>query len=187
LLRSGLLDATSSRGLLRSRTGESWGSRDERRRMGRSIITSRSIYFDPEDTKRKLAELRDVTHVFSAAFQASSGSAADFASNTGPNREMLVNAVTAINRATPHLKRVVLVTGTKYYGVHLGPLKTPMRETDPRHMPPNYYFDQIDLAHRLSARKRVGLGRASSADAMRLLTRLANEHPTGNRGLCCDI
>ncbi len=34
--------------------------------------------------------------------------------------------------------------GTKYYGVHLGPLKTPMRETDPRHMPPNYYFDQID-------------------------------------------
>jgi hypothetical protein len=21
---------------------------------------------------------------------------------------------------------------------------TPMRETDPRHMPPNYYFDQID-------------------------------------------
>jgi nucleoside-diphosphate-sugar epimerase len=38
----------------------------------------------------------------------------------------------------------VLVTGTKYYGVHLGPLKTPMRETDPRHLPPNYYFDQID-------------------------------------------
>jgi hypothetical protein len=33
----------------------------------------------------------------------------------------------------------------------------------------------------------VGLGRASSADALRLLTRLANEHPTGNRGLCCDI
>ena len=38
----------------------------------------------------------------------------------------------------------MLVTGTKYYGVHLGPLKTPMREEDPRHMPPNYYFDQID-------------------------------------------
>jgi nucleoside-diphosphate-sugar epimerase len=99
---------------------------------------------DPEDTKRKLAELTDVTHVFYAAFQATPGSAADFASNTGPNREMLVNSVTAINRAAPHLKRVVLVTGTKYYGVHLGPLKTPMREPDPRHMPPNYYFDQID-------------------------------------------
>jgi hypothetical protein len=87
---------------------------------------------DPEDTKRKLAELTDVTHVFYAAFQATPGSAADFASNTGPNREMLVNSVTAINRAAPRLKRVVLVTGTKYYGVHLGPLKTPMREPDPR-------------------------------------------------------
>ena len=99
---------------------------------------------DPEDTKRKLAELTDVTHLFYTAFRATPGSAADFASNTGPNREMLVNSVTAIDRTAPHLKRVVLVTGTKYYGVHLGPLKTPMRETDPRHMPPNYYFDQID-------------------------------------------
>ena len=99
---------------------------------------------DPEDTKRKLAELADVTHVFYTAFQAAPGSAADFASNTGPNREMLVNSVTAINHDAHHLKRIVLVTGTKYYGVHLGPLKTPMRETDPRHTPPNYYFDQID-------------------------------------------
>ena len=52
---------------------------------------------DPEDTKRKLAELSDVTHVFYAAFQATPGSAANFASNTGPNRQMLVNSVTAIN------------------------------------------------------------------------------------------
>ncbi len=38
----------------------------------------------------------------------------------------------------------MLVTGTKYYGSHLGPFKTPARESDPRHMPPDYYFDQID-------------------------------------------
>jgi hypothetical protein len=99
---------------------------------------------DVEDRKRKLAELTDVTHVFYAAFQAAPGSASNFASNTRPNRDMLVNSVTAVTRAAPHLKRVVLVTGTKYYGVHLGPVKTPMREGDPRHMPPNYYFDQID-------------------------------------------
>ena len=68
---------------------------------------------DAEDTRRKLAQLTDVTHVFYAAFQASSGSASNFASNTGPNRDMLVNSVTAITRAAPHLKRVVLVTGTK--------------------------------------------------------------------------
>ena len=57
---------------------------------------------------------------------------------------MLVNAVTAIDAASPTLHRVVLVTGTKDYGAHLGPLKTPARETDPRHMPPDFYFDQID-------------------------------------------
>jgi nucleoside-diphosphate-sugar epimerase len=99
---------------------------------------------DADDTNRKLAELKDVTHVFYAAFQAAAGSASNFAANTAPNRDMLVNSVGAVDCASPHLKRVVLVTGTKYYGVHLGPLKTPMRETDPRHAPPNYYFDQID-------------------------------------------
>ena len=41
-------------------------------------------------------------------------------------------------------ERVVLVTGTKYYGTHLGPFRTPARETDPRHAGDNYYFDQID-------------------------------------------
>ena len=99
---------------------------------------------DAKDVECKLAKLPDVTHVFYAAFQAASENASNYASNIGPNRDMLANSVTAIDRAARHLKRVVLVTGTKYYGVHLGPLKTPMRETDPRHMPPNYYFDQID-------------------------------------------
>lgn len=99
---------------------------------------------DAADCTRALAGLDDVTHVFYAAFQAASGAAAGYASNIGPNRDMLVNAVTAIAGASAALQRVVLVTGTKYYGTHLGPLKTPMRESDPRHMPPNYYFDQID-------------------------------------------
>ena len=63
---------------------------------------------DVEDTKRKLAELTDVTHVFYAAFQAIPGSASNFASNTGPNRDMLVNSVTSIDRAAPHLKQSCL-------------------------------------------------------------------------------
>ena len=127
---------------------------------------------DPEDTKRKLAKLTDVTNVFYAAFQASPGNAAKFASNTVPNREMLVNSVSAINNAAPHLKRVSLVTGTKYYGVHLGPLKTPMRETDPRHIPPNYYFDQIDwLAAYQQPRCQPGQAFASETWAWAFVTR----------------
>jgi nucleoside-diphosphate-sugar epimerase len=105
---------------------------------------------DPAAVKAKLtgptAGLDDVTHVFYAAFQPlpATGNAANFAANIAPNRDMLVNSVTAVDRASKHLKRVVLVTGTKYYGSHLGPFKTPARESDPRHIGPNYYFDQID-------------------------------------------
>ncbi len=105
---------------------------------------------DTADVKNKLAGpsagLEDVTHVFYAAFQAlpATGNAANFAANIAPNRDMLINSVTAVDMTSKRLKRVVLVTGTKYYGSHLGPFKTPARESEPRHIGPNYYFDQID-------------------------------------------
>jgi nucleoside-diphosphate-sugar epimerase len=99
---------------------------------------------DSRATAEKLGGLSEATHVFYAAFQAAAGAAAGYASNIAPNRDMLINAVTAVEKASRSLRRVVLVTGTKYYGSHLGPFKTPARESDPRHMPPDYYFDQID-------------------------------------------
>ena len=91
---------------------------------------------DGQCVAEKLAGLKDVTHVFYAAFQPAAGAAADYASNIAPNRDMLVNAVTAIDEASRALHRVVLVTGTKYYGSHLGPFRTPARESDPRHRVP---------------------------------------------------
>ena len=100
---------------------------------------------DPRDTETKLAGLKEVTHVFYAAFNVpAAGAAANAATNVAPNLGMLVNSVTAIDRASASLERVVLVTGNKYYGAHLGPFKTPAREDDPRHLPPDFYFDQID-------------------------------------------
>jgi nucleoside-diphosphate-sugar epimerase len=98
---------------------------------------------DRSAVEAQLSGLDRVTHVFYAAFQASSGAAANYATNMA-NRDMLVAAVSAIDKASRALERVVLVTGTKYYGSHLGPFKTPAREDDARHMPPDYYFDQID-------------------------------------------
>ena len=99
---------------------------------------------DAGDVERKLAGLGDATHLFYAAFQASGTQAADYARGIDSNRDMLVNAVSATERVAAGLQRVVLITGTKYYGSHLGPFRTPAREDDPRHMPPNFYFDQID-------------------------------------------
>jgi len=89
-------------------------------------------------------DVADATHVFYAAFQPAPGNAAGYAENIAPNRDMLVNSVTAVEKKSPGLERVVLVTGTKYYGTHLGPFRTPARESDPRHAGRNYYFDQVD-------------------------------------------
>ncbi|KAF5963193.1 hypothetical protein FBULB1_13566 [Fusarium bulbicola] len=48
------------------------------------------------------------------------------------------------------LKRFLLVTGAKQYGVHLGPVKNPMVESDPWQtdqstFPPNFYYRQQDI------------------------------------------
>ncbi|HKI64341.1 MAG TPA: NAD-dependent epimerase/dehydratase family protein, partial [Burkholderiales bacterium] len=95
---------------------------------------------DPADAGAKLQGLREATHVFYCAFQPAAGAAADYARNIAANRDMLANSVSAVDAAAPGLERVVLVTGTKYYGSHLGPFRTPAREDDPRHLGPNYYF-----------------------------------------------
>jgi nucleoside-diphosphate-sugar epimerase len=117
------------------------------RRKGEDRGTVRYLSVDLLDaaqTGRTLADLGDATHVFYCAFQASGAQAADYAKGIAVNRDMLVNSVSAIDRVARRLERVVLVTGTKYYGSHLGPFRTPAKEDDPRHLPPNYYFDQVD-------------------------------------------
>lgn len=61
------------------------------------------------------------------------------------NREMLLNLLDALQMHASGLKHIHLVHGTKWYGSHLGPYRTPAREDDPRHMPPNFYYAQHDL------------------------------------------
>jgi nucleoside-diphosphate-sugar epimerase len=119
--------------------------------ISRRAVPDRSRYrhisidlVDAANAKRQLASCVQATHVFYAAFASSPGPAAGYAANVAQNRDMLVNSVEAIDAASSSLQRVILVTGTKYYGSHLGRFKTPARESDPRHLPPNYYFDQID-------------------------------------------
>lgn len=93
---------------------------------------------DRAQTFDRLAHLDDATHVFYCAFQARP----TWAEHGPPNLAMLVNAVEAIEAASSHLTHVHLVEGNKWYGSHLGPFKTPAREDDPPHMPPNFYVDQ---------------------------------------------
>ena len=71
-----------------------------------------------------------------------------------PNLAMLRNLVEAVEPAAPGLDHVNLMHGTKWYGNHLGPFKTPAEESDPPHMPPNFYYDQQALIVAMSKDKR---------------------------------
>ncbi|WP_244851703.1 SDR family oxidoreductase [Caballeronia sp. SL2Y3] len=95
---------------------------------------------DAEDVRAKLGGLGDVTHIFHAAYQEKPTPQALIDVNLG----MLRNLVSVLSDSSPALQRVVLYEGAKYYGAHLGRFKTPAREDDPRHMPPNFYYDMQD-------------------------------------------
>ena len=93
---------------------------------------------DPEDTRAKLAGSTDVTHVFYVAYQ----DRPTWAELVPPNLAMLVNVVDAIEPVARGLQHVSLMQGYKVYGAHLGPFKTPAREDDPPHLPPEFNVDQ---------------------------------------------
>ena len=95
---------------------------------------------DRDDCAAKLADLGATTHVLYAALQG-----ALEADNVAPNIAMLVNLVDTIEPVAKGLELVSLMQGGKVYGCHLGPYKTPAKETDPRHMPPDFYYDQEDF------------------------------------------
>ncbi|MFI2219980.1 SDR family oxidoreductase [Rhodococcus sp. NPDC019627] len=93
---------------------------------------------DERDAADKLAELRDVTHLFYAAYQ----DRPSWAELVAPNVAMLVNTVNALEPVAAGLEHISLMQGYKVYGAHLGPFKTPARESDPPHMPPEFNVDQ---------------------------------------------
>lgn len=93
---------------------------------------------DQRDAAEKLGELRDVTHIFYAAYQ----DRPSWAELVAPNFAMLVNTVNALEPVAAGLEHISLMQGYKVYGAHLGPFKTPARESDPPHMPPEFNVDQ---------------------------------------------
>lgn len=96
---------------------------------------------DADASRGAMARLSNVTHLVHCGFVPGP----TFLDQVAPNRAILANALAGLAAARAPLERVVLVQGMKYYGSHLGPFRTPAREDDPRHMPPNYYYEQQDL------------------------------------------
>ncbi|GAA0593796.1 SDR family oxidoreductase [Craurococcus roseus] len=103
---------------------------------------------DAAGLARALSARPDITHVVyaSRAPHAESG-----VEDVGGNLAMLRNLLDAAEASLPRFAHIHLVQGGKWYGMHIGPYRTPAREDDPRHMPPNFYYDQQDL---VSERRR---------------------------------
>lgn len=102
----------------------------------------RADLLDPQSCTRAVSGAKNVTHLFYTARAAfGEGGVEDVERNVA----MLRNVLDAVDAAAPNLEHVHLVEGQKWYDVRLRPPRTPTREDDPRHMPPNFYYDQEDL------------------------------------------
>jgi len=61
-----------------------------------------------------------------------------------PNAALFAAALDLLERYCPAVEHVTLLQGMKAYGSHLGPFRTPARESDPRIPEGHYYYDQED-------------------------------------------
>lgn len=99
---------------------------------------------DPENVKAQLSGLQHVTHIFYSAYQ----DRPTWAELVAPNLAMLVNVVEAVEPVAAGLQHISLMQGYKVYGAHLGPFKTPAKESDAGHMPPEFNIDQQQYLER---------------------------------------
>jgi nucleoside-diphosphate-sugar epimerase len=101
-----------------------------------------------------LGALRGVSHVVYAALYEKPKLKAGWleGDQIAVNRAMLANLLDALEPGNPGLRHLSLLQGTKAYGVHLGQMPIPGKESAPRHMHPNFYWAQEDMVRERQAR-----------------------------------
>jgi nucleoside-diphosphate-sugar epimerase len=105
---------------------------------------------DRDACEALLSQVPDATDLVFAAYQEQPTPA----ELVEVNLKMLRNMVEVMEKHAPNLRHVSLMQGGKAYGVHLGAMPfSPAKESDPRHMPPNFYYDQEDFLREHSVGK----------------------------------
>lgn len=99
---------------------------------------------DAQATRRALSACRDITHVF---YCANHGSAQ-------LRIAMIENVIDALESEARGFVNINLLQGTKYYGSHLGPFKTPAKESDARVTGGDFYYSEEDLVTSRQKAKR---------------------------------
>ncbi|KAF6837956.1 sirq protein [Colletotrichum musicola] len=125
---------------------------------GINILTLKGQQGLEADLKKKVANISQITHVYFFAYIIDS----DPAKESQINKELIRRAVSAVENLSPNLEFVVLPTGTKAYGVHLGEKfpfaqDLPLRESLPRIPEPYaskmFYYHQTDMLSEMAKGK----------------------------------
>src|SRR4051812_41123434 len=127
-----------------AKTLSGWKTVGVSRRKPEAAAEDDWLAVDLLDRDAAIAAIRtrpDITDVLYAGYVHGSG----WQTETEANTALLGSAMAGLTGSGARLNRVVLMQGQKYYGSPLGPFKTPSREDAPRHIPPNFYYDQQDL------------------------------------------
>lgn len=114
------------------------------------------IAADLKDQNGLAAALRgagDVTHVVYAALQEEAALLSGWNAETqiSTNLVMLRNLLDALEESGRQIRHITLLQGTKAYGIHHGTYRIPARESDPRFIASNFYYEQEDLLRARSA------------------------------------
>lgn len=96
--------------------------------------------------------LRGITHVVHAGYV----EGASHAETTSLNAVMLNNLLNALDRDDAQVAHLVLIGGGKSYGEHLGPYRTPAKESHPRLLGPILYNPLEDALWDWAARTGTG-------------------------------
>ncbi|MCR9094454.1 MAG: SDR family oxidoreductase [bacterium] len=107
---------------------------------------------DEAACREGLAALPPITHVVFAALQEKEGLVGGWfdPDQMEINRRMLENLLAGVE-AGGGLEHVSLLQGTKAYGAHVGGMRVPGREREPRHEHANFYWLQEDLLRERAA------------------------------------
>ena len=107
---------------------------------------------DRADTRRRLRDIVDATHIVYAALHERPGLVQGWREQEQmrANLEMLTNMLDALRGRTP-LAHVTLLQGTKAYGAHLHRIPIPAREDAARDRHDNFYWLQEDLLRERAA------------------------------------
>jgi nucleoside-diphosphate-sugar epimerase len=104
---------------------------------------------DAEAARDGLEAAKDVTHLVFGAYV----ERPTLSEQVTANVALLRNTLEGLASAGAPLRHVMLPQGMKAYGAHLGYMKTPAKETDPRLLGPNFYYDQEDLLRTVAAER----------------------------------